>query len=476
MIAVRQPAVKRLDTGVVWPDGGTAPPTVGDPFGHRTFSGHSSGVDIHRGVDILDGQAITAVKSPINGYVIRKHYTHFDWENASQIDQLTRVGTAATFLQSGAVMRITGTNAGAAAFPSAITRFDTNTEFHVSASEDWYVDFKFNTLPSALAGEVCFGVYQASTDNYAIMKFDDTSFIAKGKDAGGVFGVDDTTSAHSNRTWNRIKYLAATTSVVFQSSTDGSTWTTIATEASISWSNVNAPFKCFVGFSPAAAGDPDVIDCAIFAWFDAEGIGRFGNWIQIGNSSGKYALFHMSHVAASIGAYVRAGDTVGYTGSTGFDVTSGRILQRHCHIEYAPTNAYIYANNDEVNPMGDSLLPRAGSIAIGVVRTAENDPDGVACHKLAITLTRGSAQRFDVNSFSLTGNTTVRTLNWNTRAGLDPSDHDAVKYDGIYFQPVAFSEASSTYVINLYWSKAVVGATFASAYVKDTAGTTIWSE
>lgn len=476
MLTTRMPAVRTLESGVVWPDGGASPPTVGDPFGHRTFSGHASGVDIHRGIDIMDGLAVTAVKSPINGYVTRKHYTHFDWEQANQIEQLTRTGTAATFLQSGSVLRVTGTNAGTVAFPGSITRFETNTDFHATAAEDFYIDFKFSSLPATLAGEVCFGIYQASTGDYAILKFDDTVFTANGSDAGGNFSINGTTSAHSSRTWNRIKYLSASTSVVFQSSSDGSTWTTIATEASISWTNVNAPFKCFIGFIPAAAGDPDVIDVAQFAWFDAEGIGRFGNWIQVANAAGKYAMMHASHIACSIGAYVRAGDTVMYTGSTGFDVASGRILQRHCHIEYIGNTGYIYANNDSTNPMGDSLLPRSGSISVGVVRTEENNPEAVACHKLAITLTRGSAQRFDVNSFSLTGNSATRTLNWNTRSGLDPADHDAVKYDGIYFEPSAFSEASSTYVLNLYFTKATVGNTFVSAYVKDTAGTTVWSE
>lgn len=476
-----------MDPGVTWPsnasDTGT---TLGDPFGHRQFAGRPSGVDFHRGIDTLDGLTPQITYSPVMGKIIRKNYSMFNWVRNEQYNQSTAVNTGiATYALTGSpqVLRITGVNAGTVAFPANIGRFETNQLFNVGngTTEDWFIQYKFDTLPVGLSGQPCFGIYQSQNNEYAAMWYDGTNFVCKGRDAGGVFGVDGTTGAPAGRTWMRIKYVSSSGSVVFMMSTSGTSWTTIATEAAVSWTNRFIPFKAFLGFNPAAAGANDTIDNANFEWFDSDGIGRFGNWVTVATQTGRWLAMHSDHILVNAGDLVYPGQQLMYTGNTGFDDTSGRILQDHLHTEYIHDNDWTYNNDEPLNPLGKdptgrALLPRCSTLNISVTRTEENDPAGNPSHKLAIVVQRDPCQRFDINTFTLTGNSATRTLNWNTRSGLNPADNDANNYDGIYFEPLAFNEASTQYQVNYYWRKSVVGNTFVSASISDTAGNVLWSE
>lgn len=481
MVPIRRATPRRMDPGVTWPSSGSATGTdLGDIFGHRTFSAHPSGVDFHRGIDTLDDLPSTLTYTPITGKVIRKNYTMFNWVKSEQYDQSTTVNSAiATYALTGspAVLRITGVNAGTVTFPADIGRFETNQLFNVgSGSEDWFLQLKFNTLPVSPSGEPVFGIYQALNNEYAAIWYDGTNFVVKGRKASGVFSTDGTTGAPAGRTWLRIRFQASTTSILFQMSSDASTWTTIATQTSVTWTSRFTPFKAFVGFVPAAAGANDTVDIANWEWFDADGIGRFGNWVTIANETTRWMSMHADHIVINAGDYVYAGDPITWTGNTGFDLTSGRVISVHLHTEYISNNDWTYNNDSPLNPIGPNLLPRCSTIDVDVTRTEENDPDGNPAHKLAIVVQRDPCQRFDINVFTLAGNTASRTLNWNTRAGLDPADNDADYYDGIFFEPLPFDEADTEYQVNYYWRKSVVGNTFVSAEIRDVAGNVLWSE
>ncbi len=482
MISVPPATPRKMDPGIIWAStGGPTGSDIGDIFGHRTFAGHPSNVDFHRGIDTLDNLPPTLIVAPITGRVIRRNYSMFNWVKSEQLNQLTVAnGAIASYALTGspAVLRITGVNAGTQTFPANIGRFEMNQQFFVGngTSENWSVQMKYNTLPAAPSGKPVFGIYQAANNEYAAIWYDGTNFVVKGKDAGGVFGVDGTTGTPAGKTWLRIEYVSSTTSIVFKMSADGLTWTTIATEAAIAWTDRHINFKAFVGFNPAAAGANDTVDVAIFECVDANAIGRFGNCILLANADGEWWSLHHDHILVNVGDYVYAGTSMAYTGDTGYDDNSGRILQVHLHQEYVPRHDILYSNTDPLNPLGAGLLPRCGTLNISVVRSEVNDPAGNAAHKLAITVQRSPCQRFDINQFSLTGNTTTKVLNWNTRAGLDPADSDAVYFDGIYFEPVPFDENDTEYTVNYYWRKSVVGATFVSAFIKDAAGVTLWSE
>ena len=119
----------------------------------------------------------------------------------------------------------------------------------------------------------------------------------------------------------------------------------------------------------------------------------------------------------------------------------------------------------------DDVTPRVGQVV--TVTVAANDPDAVDSHRLTITVTRAD-QDFDMNSITMVGNTTSRTINFNTRAGLN-ADEDIPKQSGMYMVPASFDENSATFVLVVYANKSVVGSTWVSGSILDTAGTTLWS-
>jgi hypothetical protein len=119
-------------------------------------------------------------------------------------------------------------------------------------------------------------------------------------------------------------------------------------------------------------------------------------------------------------------------------------------------------------------MPRANvSNNVSVVSSTANDPDAVSCNKLAITVTRAD-QDFDFNEISMTGNLATRTVNFNSRAGLN-ANVDIPKESGVYIVPGAFNAESASYTFDVYFSRAVVGTTVVSAYIKDCNGVTLWS-
>lgn len=462
--------------GVCWPGSGSSNvDTVGDIFGHRTFSAHSSGIDFHRGMDVDDSNTVSVpILSMINGCIIRRFYGMTSFDHPNNLNQFAIANPAVmTLTMPGptAFGRITGVNAGTVTFPSGCGRAYWQYEPMSPNAGSWFIDINLTSFTST--GSLVFGMYNAVADEYACLTYDGTTITVRGKDAGGVMTADGTTASPAFQQWLRITYSATTGNLLWRYSSDGTTFTTIATEGTITWSAL--PFQVFMGFDPAAAGANDVIDVPFFGWFDGRGIGRFGNWIEVGTDSEKIAMMHFSDIDVAMGDVVVAGQQLGYTGRTGFDTTSGRIIQYHDHFEYIPNNGYVYANNDPINPL--AILPRASeTVSIAVTRTEENNPLGAASHKLNIVVQRGTYQNFQINLFTLTGNSATRTLNWDTRAGLDPADQDAVQYDGIYFEPLAFDETSTEYEYNLYFDKAVVGATFVSAEVQDIDGNVLWSD
>lgn len=468
---------RQSDPGRCWPsNAGPTPSTTGDPFGERTFPGHASGVDFHRGIDLLDQQDGVPTYSPINGCVIRSSYTHFQWDDDSNMEQFTEVdpNSKATFSRVTDKLRIVGKNDGTVSFPSGLAQYRCLTPLSAVAGE-WFIDLQLNATVS-LTGKLVYGMYDPDNNEYALLEYDGSTFTVKGRDSGGAMTGDGTTYTPSARTWMRIRY-DSTNGVIWQHSTDGSTWTDMVADASPSWTKQYPGFKVFVGWDPAGSGSDDTVDVAFFGWFDGDNIGRFGNWIEISSAGEKWLMMHHRKLLVAVGSVVRAGEQVGTTGKTGFDTYSGRIAQDHLHTEYIPNNKYFYANNDPLNPLDPDILPRTnGSGNVSVMRSTGNDPNGNDSHILTITCTRGTQQDFDMNEFSLTGNSGTRTINWNTRSGLDPADQDANNYNGVHFQPSAFNESSSSYVITLYFNKSAVGNTFSSAYVKDTDGTTLWSE
>lgn len=483
---------RSLDPGIVWPSNGSSTPTtVGDPFGERTFTAHASGIDFHRGLDLLDdidgegqsaGTGGAPVYSPIHGAVIRAFYGFFQFDDDGNMDQLTEVdpNSKATFARSDSNLVITGKNDGTVTFPSGIAQLQKTQNFDAdTGGNDWTMEFKLASSIAGVSGKLVMGIYDAANSEYVCLEYDGSTYTVKGKDSAGVMAADGTTAAQSGKLWGRIFFDQSAGKVYWQWSTDGTTWSEIVALGNAFVPTAPATWKAFVGWDPAAAGGDDTVNVDHWGSGDASSINRFGNWIEIGNSDAKWCLMHFRHMEVGLGDFVRPGDQIGLTGKTGWDQNSGRILQNHVHVEYIANNAFIYDNDDPVNNLAAALLPRTSTtVNVAVVRDTAMDPNTglINCHRLTITVQRGTMQNFQLNEFRLVGDLATRTVNWNTRAGLDPSDHDANNYDGVYFQPVAFNEDSTEYQIKLYFAMTTVGTSFVSSYVKDADGNTIWSE
>lgn len=492
MPITHKPVLRRqADPGIVWPSNGLGSSTViGDVFGHRTFAAHTSGIDMHRGVDVLDnvdgaGQTAGAggapVYSPVNGCVIRKRYTFFQFDDAANMSQNTEVdpNSKASFARSGSNLVITGSNNGTVTFPSGLARFESNTPCapdETDVSNATIMDFQLPATMS-LVGKLCMGWYDSVNNEYAILEYNGATFTCKGKDAAGVMALDGTTAAASVK-WGRIYLDNTNQTLYFQYSSTGNvgSWTTIASEI-VAWTRKWPGHKAFIGFDPAASGADDTINVDMWGWGDAETISRFGNWLEIARDDAKVLLLHFRDITANVGDVVRAGQQLGITGKTGFDVLSGRIVQNHVHVEWVPNPNYIYNNDHPINPLAPSLLPRANvssNVSAALSSAAYPGVGGGDSWKLAVTVLRAD-QDFDLNQVQLVGSVATRTLNYDTRAGLNPADHDANEYDSVYFEPVAFDETSASYQIAYYYKKATVGSGTPTYTVKDTAGTTLVS-
>ena len=481
--------------GFGWPTSQSGAGTVRDIFGMRPFSNHIAtegwSNDFHRGIDFaksgggdIDGDPIY---SPISGSIIRQHYTHFGFEVDAHLNEFTLVpGSPAglSVARSGSNLAMTCTRGGTVALANVDKYQSNKAESRVCATaNDWCVEIKFASAPSLSAGVVGFGVFNsAASGEHLTVEYDGTTFTVRA--VGTVtFTMDAATTSASGKTWVRITYTTATTKYELFHSTDGATWTSFANETGKTFTNplVATLVPTIYWRSGDTSGTPFTVTVDQFNWYDLNnGISRFGNWLEIGHTDHKVVLQHFQSFVAIGCQHVSCGQLIGYAGRTGFDALSGRVIAGHSHMEYHPNNGCTYSNDDPVNMLDKSYLYRTNvDNNVTVVRSTGNDPDAVDSHKLYITVTRGN-EDFDLNSVALTGNTTTRTVNWNTRAGLDPSvkpkSEDYPKYQGVYWVADAMDETSSQYGITFYFNKSVVGSTFVSYVVKDCTGTTLASE
>jgi hypothetical protein len=382
-----------------------------------------------------------------------------------------------TFSSVGGVLRVTGSRVGAQSYPT-VGYIQHTTERLITDGADWVAEINLaNTISISGQGAIGFAIQHVSLAQYVAMEYDGTTITVRGVDGAGSITPDGTTYSVSNATWLRIQYTSSSDTIAFMHGTDGATWTTDA--SFVGWAPSNGTIPIFAPRLYWKSTDTNasvaVVNIAAFNWVDSQTIGRFGNWITISNGTSKWLLFHNQETTISLGDIVTAGQIVAYAGKSGFDSTSGRISTVHCHTEYHPNINYLYSADEATNPLDRLLIPRTNvSNNVTVNRTTANDPDGVSSWRLQIIVTRQS-QDFDVNQITLTGNTTSRTINFNTRSGLNAT-RDIPKQSGVYIVPTSFNSATSTWEISVYFNKSTVGNTFVSYSITDTQGTVLASE
>lgn len=469
---------------LVWPDTGTSTPSaVGAVFGGRPFAAHIGTVgydyDMHRGADV----AVAAggnVYSVMAGVVTRLHRTHYGFQNAAQGAYWVEVdpGSTGVFTIASNALNIAGTRGGAKTFPTTSANYKALSERVDISTGDWEMRFKLKTAPTLVGGVVGFGIYdEANTAQVVALETNGSTATVVGVGSGGAMAANGTTASTAVLYYS-ITYTQATDTIVWRYSSDAITWTTAATQATVAFTREGvAAFTPTVYWrSTDTNAAVQTVDVAFVGWWDNNNIGRFGNWVTIvGNDGNKVCQMHFQELFVNNGQVVEAGQLIGLAGSTGFDTRSGFVTTPHVHVEYIQNNRSLYNQDEPINPLAPSLLPRTNTNAnVACTRTTANDPDAVSCWKLAIVVTRGG-QDFDLNSVTLTANLATRTINFNTRAGLN-ADNDIPKQAGVYIVPSAFTTASSSYNVDIYFSKAVVGSTFTSLSIADTAGTVLYSE
>lgn len=481
---------RKTDKGVVWPNNGSgAAPEVDEVFGHRPFSNHISTVgydnDFHRGIDI-DAALGDPVYSPIAGSVIRLHHAHFDFKTREQFDRFDEVDvfSRATFSSvTGTNLRIFGLNAGLQSYTSPASKFIAKEPF--SASDDFDSQI---TITSNLSNDtrVGLGVEDSVNNEYAAVWHESdagggtSNFNWTIRDSSGITnGSGTATRGGSN--WLRVRYDQSTTTIFFEHSTDGDTWSALnGAGNTVTWTETSQPvFKPLIAWIDGASTTVSTIDISFFGTSTPESPGRRGNWILITNNFEKTLLYHLQSFIVNKGDLLQAGQKIGTAGKTGFDDRSGRVTDEHIHVERIPSNEYAYTNNDATNPLDKAFLPRKDdNINVSVIRTNELDPDSVDSWRLQITVDRSNGtyeQDFDLGSVTLTGNLATRSIDINTRAGLN-SDQDIPLNNGVYISASSFDDTSASYIVNYYFHRSVVGTTFTNYVIKDSFGRVVASE
>ena len=470
-------------SGIVWYDSGNGVlrSPIDNAFGPRKFNPHVETLgfdyDWHRGIDtqLEEGEQIYA---PCGGVVTRLHRSHFGFENNSQLDYWEEDqdggGSFATFVRSGSNLVITGTRAGEELFPF-VPKFKAWPE-RVGLATNFEMRVKLGAVGALAAGQFGFAVLDEYYGEFVGLEWNGAVATACGRDSDDYMTEHGTTLAVTTETW--LRFMMSSGTLYWQVSSNARNWSTVASQAMPA---MTSAVKDLVPMLYWRATDVDTPPVEILvdsvAWVDADGIGRFGNWLFLihGGQSSKFMLAHFRDLAVDVGEVVEAGQALGIAGSTGFDERSGPILDTHSHVEYLPTDSALYDNDEPVNPLSPGVFPRADvSSNVTVTRSTANDPDGVTSWKLRIQVARADSD-FDLNSVSLTGNTATRTIDFDTRSGLN-SDSDVPKQSGVYIVPDEFDADSPEFVVDVYFNKVILGSTFVSAYVKDTEGVTLWSE
>ena len=465
---------------------------VGDPFGPRPFAPHTSTVgydyDWHRGVD-FPGNENDPIKAPMGGSVVRRHYTHFLYWHDDALNEFT-----VDDVDNAIDLSI---NDGILSLAWDANLVPTSNDFLGSSkvilnqlldpdSGDLDLRLRISNPDFDGQGAIGLAIYDISNSEYAAIDYDSSTvgLLCHAVDADGVDATTNGESQTPNQSvyWLRLFYDQSADELLFQYGTDGysegepTTWDTVSTWSSPNWTQTGyASMQACFYFRRTTE---EAVNLSSNLWvnllaIDNKTIGRFGNWVTILRGDESFIVMHMSHIYADYGP-IQAGEVVGTVGKTGFDSRSGLILNNHVHIERIYPGAYYFYENDApVNPLAPGILPRANvNNNISAVLTEGTDPNDDDCHILTVTTTREDND-FDLNLITLTGSDGTRTVNFNTREGLNPGDSDVPDYDGVYIIPQDFDDEDTDYVVAFYFQKDVVGSVVLSWELQDTEGTTL---
>lgn len=473
MAFFRRPGYRGDTAGFVNPLAPSGPLEISNVFGPRPFGPHvgSTGYDydFHRGIDFPDGVEGNPVYSAVAGAVIRRVYSHFHWGDAGQLDEFEEAdpfSSISGLSVSGGSLDFTCARVGVASFPAQAARLQATNESIFVNKDDWVLEVNFASSIS-LNGQFGLGVFNSTLSEYIALDYDGTTFTFRGQHDGGAFTSDGTTYSVAGSTWLRIVYTVGTDTISWEHSSDGDSWTILGSETGLTFTEYSWTPSLY-WLSQDTNATPDTVPVNQFNWVDeAQTVGRFGNWVSICTGYGKITQIHCASLTVDLGEFVVAGQQIGTVGRTGFNARSGRVNGVHVHLEWSESTTWSYDQDEALNPLDSTLLPRTDTTTnVTAFVTNENDPGSTDSWRLRVVVARGDAD-FDLDQVTLVGNLGSRTVDFNSRTGLN-ADNDIPVANGVYIVPEDFDELDAAYEVSFYFDRSVVGTTFVSAEVRDT--------
>lgn len=188
---------------------------------------------------------------------------------------------------------------------------------------------------------------------------------------------------------------------------------------------------------------------------------RFGNWILVRIDSANGQPRHNAYLHLNgfhrfgVGDTVTTMDTIGFMGKSGYEINTV-----HLHLELYKNLTGTTIDKDKAkNPV--ELLPYSNSNSYQVNFIEQVDSSA------AEVISQDTELDFDGIIIYCTVND--RTVEFNSRTGIDPADNDNPLYNNVRIEPVIFNEASNTRTIK-FWVKSSESGTIQSVRISDVNG------
>ncbi len=188
---------------------------------------------------------------------------------------------------------------------------------------------------------------------------------------------------------------------------------------------------------------------------------RFGNWIlvKIDDADGQprhNAYLHLNGFHTfGVGDTVTTLDTIGFMGKSGYEINT-----IHLHLELYKNLVGTTIDKDKAkNPV--ELLPYSNSNSYQVNFISQGDSSA------AEVISPDTELDFDGIFIYCTIND--RTVEFNSRTGIDPLDNDNPYYNFVHIDPLPFTSANTTRTIK-FWVKTAESGTIDSIKITDVSG------
>lgn len=188
---------------------------------------------------------------------------------------------------------------------------------------------------------------------------------------------------------------------------------------------------------------------------------RFGNWILVkiddGDGQPRHnAFLHLNGFHRfGVGDTVTTLDTIGFMGKSGYEINTV-----HLHLELYKNLTGTAIDKDKAkNPV--ELLPYSNSNSYQVNFVSQGDSSA------AEVISRDT--ELDLDGIFIYCTINDRTIEFNSRTGIDPSDNDNPNYNFVRIDPLPFTSANTTRTIK-FWVKTAESGTINSLKITDVSG------